>query len=121
MNINGGKNIALKLSPSKYEETVRFYTQILGLPASEVESPDHPTVKKSTKIQFGENTLWLDLMIAETPPQAWLELLTDDMAATEEHLQQHGIEFEDHLEQIPAHMHWIRDPAGNVFILKEAK
>jgi len=121
MKIKGGKNIAIKLSPSKYEETLHFYTQVLGFSATEIESPDHPTVKKSAKIQFGDNTLWLDHMQAEDRTEAWFELLTDDMSTTESHLRQHGIVFEDDLEQIPDSMHWIRDPAGNVFIIKESK
>ncbi|QQT26476.1 VOC family protein [Sphingobacterium spiritivorum] len=120
MKITGGKNIAIKVPVSKYQETVDFYTLTLGLQASEILTPDHPTVKKSTKVVFGDNTLWLDATEQVSRTEAWFELLTDHLAETEAHLQRANIAFEDDLEQIPAHMHWIKDPIGNVFILKES-
>lgn len=120
MKITGGKNIAIKVPVSKYQETVDFYTRTLGLQASEIHTPDHPTVKKSTKVVFGDNTLWLDATEQVSRTEAWFELQTDNLAETEEHLQRANIAFEDDLEQIPAHMHWIKDPIGNVFILKES-
>lgn len=115
-----GNNIALKIPQATYEATLRFYRDILLLDVEE-KILDHPTISKTAKIQFGHNTLWLDCMKEMTQPAAWLQLQTNDLTAAMNYLQTNGIIKDDTLEDIPKGMHWIKDPAGNVLLLKETE
>ncbi len=67
----GGVNIAIKIPKSKYEKTVAFYRDILKLTAEE-QPMDHPTVSRSHKVSFGNNTLWLDCVDNYTHSETWL-------------------------------------------------
>jgi hypothetical protein len=118
MNIrfNGGINIAVKIPKSKYEKTVAFYRDILKFDVAE-EPIEHPTISRTHKIPFGNNTLWLDCVDNYTHSETWLELRTPDVEKATEYLISKGVEPCDELEQIPENMHWIMDPAGTVFIL----
>lgn len=115
---SGGINIAIKIPRSKYEQTVNFYKNVLQLPVEE-KPISNPTVSRTHRVEFGPNTLWLDCADNCTHAETWLELKTDDVEKAVSHLAGYGIHTCDELEQIPAHMHWIIDPAGTVFILKK--
>ncbi len=112
----GGVNIAIKIPKNKYDQTVKFYREILKLEVTE-KPIDHPTISKSHQVKFGSNTLWLDCVDHSTHSETWLELKTNDIKEATSHLEQHGVETCDEIEQIPENMHWIQDPAGTVFIL----
>lgn len=118
INFEGGINIAVKIPKSKYAKTVAFYRKILKLSVEE-KPIDNPTVSRTHKVTFGNNTLWLDRVDNYTHSETWLELKTSDVDAATKHLRSEGIEPCDELEQIPEHMHWIMDPAGTVFILTD--
>ena len=47
-----GGNIAMKIPTHDYEQTVKFYRGIIGLPEIEVDSP-------SVVFEFGDKRLWL--------------------------------------------------------------
>ena len=113
----GGINIALKIPKRKYEETLAFYRDILKLKVTE-KPISNPTVSKTHLVSFGCNNLWLDCVDNYTKPETWLELNVNDVGAAVNHLRGNKIETCDEIEQIPEHMHWITDPAGNVFIVK---
>lgn len=115
-----GTNIAMKLPLATYEATVRFYRDVLGLPVVEQDTSGVPTVARSHSLPFGGVTLWLDrvdhLEVAET----WLEIVTDGLAASMDHLTAAGIETCDEVEPVPGlgtHMHWIRNPAGVIHLV----
>ncbi len=114
----GGVNIALKIPKSKYEETVRFYRDILKLEVGPEKPMEHPTVSKPHQVTFGPNTVWLDCVENYSHSEVWLEMKTNNVAEATSHLAAHGIGTRDELEKIPEEMHWIQDPAGNVFVLK---
>ena len=114
----GGINIALKIPKSKYEETVRFYRDILKLDVTE-KPIDLPTVSRTHEVKFGPNILWLDCVDNYTHSETWLELRTPDVKVAAEYLRLNGIKTVDELEKIPEDMHWIQDPAGTVFILSK--
>lgn len=116
ISFNGGRNIAVKIPKSKYEETVSFYRDVLKIEVEE-KSIDNPTVSRTHKVMFGGNTLWLDCVDNYTHSETWLELKTSDIEIATEYLRSKGIEPCDELEKIPDNMHWIMDPAGTVFIL----
>ena len=114
----GGVNIAIKIPKSKYEATVRFYRDTLGL--SVVEKPiSNPTVSRTHQVTFGGNTVWLDCVDNYTHSEVWLELQTPDVEKATRHLEQNGIDTCDELEEIPDGAHWIMDPAGTVLIVNK--
>jgi hypothetical protein len=117
MKFEGGPNIALKIPREKYEETVHFYRDILLLEVEE-KAIEHPTVSRTHQVKFGSNILWLDCVDHFTSSQVWLEVRSLDSSDALPYLNSNGVEAEDDLEQIPETMHWIRDPAGTVMILK---
>ena len=113
-----GVNIAIKTPKSKYEQTVNFYQEILKLPVQE-KPISNPTVSRTHEVKFGNNIVWLDCVDNYTHSEVWLELNTPDVAAATDYLGSQGVNTCDELEQIPADMHWIMDPAGTVFIVSK--
>lgn len=115
---HGGVNIAIKIPKSKYQQTVDFYKNILGL--NVIEKPiENPTVSRTHEVIFGQNTVWLDCVDNYTHSEVWLELRTPDVDKATEYLKSKGVETCDELEEIPKDMHWIMDPAGTVFIVSK--
>ena len=117
---SGGINIALKISKHSYEETVRFYRDVLRM-SPEERPMDHPTVSRTHRVVFGPNILWLDCVDNYAHSETWLELNTQDVEAATRYLAKSGTRTCDDIEQVPDGMHWIMDPAGTVFILKEGE
>ena len=113
----GGVNIAIKIPKNKYAKTVAFYRDILKLQVDE-KSIANPTVSQTHRVSFGPNTLWLDCVDNYTRTETWLELNTEDVARAAGYLASKDSDTCDEIEEIPDTMHWITDPAGNVFILK---
>ena len=113
----GGVNIAIKLPKAKYDQTVAFYRDILKLEVEE-KPIDSPTVSRTHKVAFGNNTIWLDCVDNYTHSETWLELTTENVERAKGYLQSQGVSTCDELEQLPHGMHWITDPSGTVFILK---
>ena len=113
---SGGINIAIKIPKSKYEQTVRFYRDVLKLEVEE-KPIDHPTVSRTHGVKFWPNTVWLDCVDNYTHVETWMELVTPDIEAATTYLRSNGAQIVDEIEKIPENMHWIQDPAGNVFIL----
>ena len=111
-----GLNIAIKIPKSKYEETVRFYRDILKLEVAE-KPIANPTVSRTHQVKFGPNTVWLDCVDNYTHSETWLELKTDNVEKATDYLRSQGVGTCDELERLPEHMHWIMDPAGTVFVL----
>ena len=114
----GGPNIAIKIPRSKYDKTVLFYREVLKLEVEE-KPIDHPTVSRTHEVKFGSNIVWLDCVDNYTHPEVWLELNTKNVGQATEYLQSQGVETCDEFEELPQNMHWITDPAGTVFIVKE--
>ena len=117
LNFTGGINIALKIPKARYEQAVHFYKNVLKLETEE-RPISNPTVLKTHRVVFGANILWLDCMRHATDSEVWLELNTSNVKIATQYLERNGTETCDELEEIPSNMHWIRDPAGTVFILK---
>jgi hypothetical protein len=116
IHFTGGTNIALKIPLNKYEETVRFYKEVLKLEVRE-EEISNPTVSRTHSVIFGPNTLWLDCVDNYTHPEIWLEINTPDVSEATAYLREGGVQTKDEFEQIPKGKHWITDPAGAVMII----
>ena len=118
IKFEGGVNIAIKIPKRNYEQTVSFYKNVLRLQVEE-KPITNPTVSRTHRVQFGNNVMWLDCVYNYTQVETWLELNVDDVEQATEHLHSHGIKTCDEIEQLPTNMHWIADPAGTIFIVKE--
>jgi uncharacterized protein (DUF1697 family) len=118
IKFKGGINIAIKIQKSKYDETVKFYRDILKLEVEE-KPIDNPTVSRTHQVKFGANIVWLDCVDNYTHSETWLELKTPSVEAATTYLNAKGVKTVDELEQIPEDMHWIMDPAGTVFIVSK--
>lgn len=118
LRFEGGLNIAVKIPKAKYDQTVAFYREILKLDVEE-RYISTPTVSKTHKVKFGPNTMWLDCVDNYTHSETWLELNVNDIEKATDYLHTNGVATCDELEKIPESMHWIMDPSGTVFIMKE--
>lgn len=110
--ITPGKNIAIKVPLHRYDDTVAFYRDRIGLPvAREMEN--------STGFVFGNMTLWIDRVPHQSQVDVWLELFTDDPTAA---LTALGSPKRDELEPLDSVTgHWTSDPAGTVLLLRQAR
>ena len=109
MEIQAGTNIALKVPQYKWEDTVAFYRDRVGLPVR--KEYDH-----STSFAFGNMTLWIDCDPAQSQVDVWLELITDD---PDRALDQLRSPERDALEPLgDVNGHWTSDPAGVVLLVR---
>ncbi|NWG46629.1 MAG: hypothetical protein HXY25_08795 [Alphaproteobacteria bacterium] len=103
-----GKNIAIKVPLYKWNETVAFYRDRVGLEVVR-ELPE------STAFAFGSMTLWIDRVERQSQTDVWLELITDE---PDEALKTLGSPRRDELEPLDGvNGHWTSDPAGVVLLL----
>ena len=116
----GGPNVALKVPAPLWEDTVTFYRDTLGLPATAHESG----VSGSLGFDMGPYTLWVERAPALGQSEVWLELQTPDLPGAERALEAHGVARCDEIEALPAHLSgfWISSPASTVhFVGPEAR
>lgn len=113
----GGINIALKIPKHKYDETVTFYRDTLGLTVKEEPIDGGSFVSRTHTVAFGPNTIWLDCVDNYTHVEAWFEVNTPDVAEAVDYLAEHGTTTKDEFEQLPIDKHWITDPAGTVMVV----
>lgn len=117
IDFKGGINIALKIPEDRYQATLAFYQDILLLDVERLDI-SHPQVLESHRVAFGPNILWLDCVKGIERSEVWMEIQTSDVRQATAYLQTNGIGTCDEIEEIPSDMHWIKDPAGTTFILK---
>ena len=107
--ITPGKNIAIKVPLHKWQDTVAFYKDRVGL------TPVKETAD-TIAFAFGPMTLWIDRVERQSQVDVWLELFTDDPDQALEHL---GSPKRDELEPLDGvNGHWTSDPAGVVLLLR---
>lgn len=70
----------MKVPPDRFEATVTFYRDVIGLKPITSLEPD-------VVFEFGSNQLWIDRVVTVSQAEVWLELVTDDISAAEEHLE----------------------------------
>lgn len=66
-----GKNIAIKVPLHRWEETVAFYRDKVGLTVTR-------ELDNSTGFDFGSLTLWIDPVPQQSQTDVWIELFDDD-------------------------------------------
>jgi deferrochelatase/peroxidase EfeB len=107
--IEPGKNIAIKVPLHKWDETVAFYRDRVGLAiAKELEN--------SIAFAFGSMTLWIDKVAKQSQVDVWLELFSDDPDKAIETLRS---PLRDELEPLDdVNGHWTSDPAGVILLVR---
>ncbi|WP_246810206.1 hypothetical protein [Methyloligella sp. GL2] len=110
----GGRNMALKLPPHQYEETLRFYRDTLGLPVT-VMADGVPVV------EFGPMRLWLDRSESVSRSELWLEVVAENAADAEEALAAADVVRCDTIEPLPSGFRgfWVMSPANVVHLVAE--
>jgi hypothetical protein len=118
----GGLNIAMKIPKARYEETVVFYRDILGLEVTDQTGAPGvvDAVPRCASVRFGPVTLWLDLVENYARSDLWLELFTDDVDRATAYLVDKGVATIDEVEPLPNGMkaHWISNPAGVTHLVR---
>lgn len=108
--IEAGRNIAIKVPSWKWQETVAFYRDRVGLKPAK-------TLTNSVGFEFGPMTLWIDRVETQSQVDVWLELFTDD---PDRALTELGSPARDELEPLDGVTgHWTSDPAGVVLLLRK--
>jgi catechol 2,3-dioxygenase-like lactoylglutathione lyase family enzyme len=110
---NGGRNIAIKVPPHEWEQTVAFYRDILGLPLID----DLPSATPTVIFRFGSNRLWVDRVEALSQAEIWLEVSTTDVPAAARHLKEAGVVRRDEIEALDFEAFWISSPAGIIHLV----
>ena len=106
--IGPGKNIAIKVPLYKWDETVAYYRERVGLKVTK-------ELTNSVAFEFGEMTLWIDRVEQQSQVDVWLELVTDDPDTA---LRELGSPRRDELEPLDdVDGHWTSDPAGVVLLV----
>ena len=115
LKIKGGKNIAMKVPPHLFGDTVRFYREILGLKVLERYSPD-------VAFQFGEMVLWIDSVEKLSQAELWLEVNTNDISKASKHFEKCGVVRRDGIEQLPEDLKgfWISSPSMIIHLVCES-
>ncbi|PRD48672.1 VOC family protein [Sphingobacterium haloxyli] len=118
IRFKGGVKIVMKIPAEKYDETVAFYRDVLLFDVQELPIT-HPTVLATHRLAFGQNILQLDCVKGLTDSRIWLEVCTEDVESATNYLRVNDVTIRDEEEDIDPSMHWIEDPAGNIFLLKK--
>ena len=110
---DGGRNIAMKVPPHQYDQTVKFYRETLGL-----ETVDGPG-SSSMAFKFGANVLWIDRVPAMSQAELWLEVVADDTAGAARVLANAEVVRCDAIEALPDGFDgfWISNPCGIIHLV----
>ncbi|MGP1393881.1 MAG: VOC family protein [Inquilinaceae bacterium] len=110
---SGGKNIAMKVPPHQYHQTVAFYRDTLGL--EEVGGPSGDAVG----FKFGANNLWIDKVAAMSQAELWLEIVTDDTNKAAKVLKEAGVVCCNEIEDLGENFdgYWISSPSAIIHLV----
>ena len=113
-NIYGGIDIAMKIPAHQYQDTLRFYRDIVGLKPYNAKAP-------AVGFELGPNRLWLEEVPTLSQAEVWLELFTDDHKAALAHLESNGITRCDAVEPLEPGFRggWIMNPPNIVHMVHE--
>lgn len=102
----------MKIPPERYEETLAFYRDILGL-------RELPERNPGPGFESGGKNLWLDRADGLDRTEVWFEVCADDPAAAAQFLGERGIRRCDEVEKLPENFEgfWISNPAGVVHLV----
>lgn len=112
-----GKNIAVKVPLHRFEATVSFYRDILGLAETRAVSPDR---FQSVTFDFGGKNLWIDAIEGLSQAEVWLEVTTDDLDAAARYLSEKGVTRRDEVEPLPEGFRgfWVSSPCDIIHLIE---
>ena len=118
IKFTGNRNIAMKVPPHQWEQTVSFYRDTLRL--RELDDP-HESGPQSVGFEFGPNRLWIDRVPGVSQAELWLQVTTTDTTGAAEHLSAApGVARCDEIEPLgDTTAFWIANPAGIVHLVSE--
>ena len=113
-----GKNIAIKVPPHQFEQTVKFYRDILKLKELNPASSDN---MQSVTFQFGDKNLWIDNISTISQAEIWLEIRTDNIEKASLYLKEQNITRQDEIEKLPEGFagFWISSPSNIIHLVNE--
>lgn len=113
-DIQGGINIAMKVPPHQYQQTVAFYRDTLGLEMFTEKPPNIGFI-------YGPNRLWIDEVETLSQAEVWLELFTPDFQPAAAKLEEGGVARNDAIEPLGEGFRggWFINPAGIVHLVRE--
>ncbi|MFN7023411.1 MAG: SRPBCC family protein [Pseudorhizobium sp.] len=104
-----GRNIAIKVPLHRWEDTVSFYRDRVGLEVVK-------TFDNSIGLRFGEMILWIDRVPHQSQVDVWLELFCEDPDTALSALDSPK---RNELEPLTGVVgHWTSDPAGTVLLVR---
>lgn len=109
-----GKNIAMKIPTHEYEDTVRFYRNVVCL--KEITPSD---AGETPRFEFGDKVLWLDCVAGASQAEIWLEIVTNDLVSAAALLEKGGCHRRDEIEPLPEgyKAFWISSPANIIHLV----
>jgi hypothetical protein len=112
--LRGGIDIAMKIPSHQYQETIRFYRDVVRLKPFDAKAP-------AVGFELGPNKLWLDEDPTLSQAELWLELFTDDHRAALAHLEKNDVTRCDAIEPLEPGFRggWIMNPANIVHMVRE--
>lgn len=110
MQIEPGRNIAIKVPLHRWSETVAYYRDKVGLTVTR-------ELTNSTGFAFGSMTLWIDRVPAQSQVDVWLELFSDDPDAAMARLESPQRDELEPLDDVTGH--WTSDPAGVILLVRK--
>ena len=107
-----GRNIAMKVPPHQYSQTVEFYRDVVGLPLVEELAPN-------VVFDFGGKRLWLDKVDQISHAEVWLEIHCEDVEVAARYLGSKGVVRRDEIEPLPRGFRgfWICNPASIIHLV----
>ena len=116
MSFRGGRNIAMKVPPHRWDDTVAFYERTLNLPV-------HRREPASVAFEFGPSLLWVDRVEHLSRAEVWLEVIDDDITAAVARLESHRVVRCDAVEALPTGFEgcWITNPADVVHLVTRSE
>lgn len=118
LDFSAGKNIAMKVPAHEFEQTIRFYRDVLGFEVLEDIASDSDD---SVAFAFGDTILWVDKAAALSQAEIWLEIVTEDVESAAYYLRQQGCFRRDEIEVLPQDFRgfWISSPANIIHLVNE--
>ncbi len=113
-NLRPSRNIAMKIPPHQFEETVAFYRDVLQLRRLENNG-------RSVGFDFDGKDLWLDSVETASHVELWLEIRTDNLEEAAAHFEKHGVLRCDEIEKLPPNFEgfWIANPSGAIHLVSQ--